>query len=45
VIEYIIQSRNTDLITKLKQLFVDLLVTGYTFYRVLPSSSGKNIEI
>lgn len=45
VVEYIIQSRNTDLITKLKQLFVDLLVTGYTFYRVLPSPSGNNIDI
>ena len=45
IVEYIIQSRETDLITKLKQLFVDLLVTGYTYYRVLPSSSGKNIQI
>ena len=45
VIEYIIQSRNTDLITKLKQLFVDLLVTGFTFYKVLPSPSGHNIQI
>ena len=45
VVEYIIQSRNTDLITKLKQLFIDLLVTGYTFYRVYPSPSGKNIQI
>ena len=45
IIEYIIQSRSTDLITKLRQLFVDLLVTGYTFYRVLPSPSGKNIQI
>ena len=45
VVEYIIQSRNIDLVTKLKQLFVDLLVTGFTFYRVLPSPSGKNIQI
>lgn len=45
VIEYIIQSRNTDLITKLKQLLIDLLVTGYTFYRVIPSPSGQNIQI
>ena len=45
IIEYIIQSRNTDLITKLKQLFVDLLVTGFTFYKVLPSPSGSNIQI
>ena len=45
VVEYIIQSRNTDLITKLRQLFVDLLVTGYNFYRVLPSPSGQNVQI
>ena len=45
IVEYIIQSRDTDLVSKLRQLFVDLLVTGYTFYRVLPSSSGKNIRI
>lgn len=45
VIEYIIQSRSTDLINKLKQLFIDLLVTGYTFYRVIPSPSGSNIKI
>ena len=45
IVEYIIQSRNIDLITKLKQLYTDLLVTGYTFFRVLPSSSGTNIKI
>ena len=45
IVEYIIQSRNVDLVTKLKQLFIDLLVSGFTFYRVLPSSSGNNIEI
>ena len=45
IVEYIIQSRNIDLVTKLKQLFIDLLVSGFTFYRVLPSSSGKNIQI
>ena len=45
VVEYIIQSRNIDLVTKLKQLFIDLLVSGFTYYRVLPSSSGKNISI
>lgn len=45
IIEYIIQSRNTDLITKLKQLYTDLLVGGYTFYRVCPSKSKHNISI
>ena len=45
IIEYIIQSRNVDLVNKLKQLFIDVLVTGYNFYRVIPSESGKNIKI
>ena len=45
VVEYIIQSRNTDLITKLRQLFIDLLVTGYNFYRVIPSPAGQNVQI
>ena len=45
IVEYIIQSRNIDLITKLRQLYVDLLTTGYTFFRVLPSSSGTNIKV
>lgn len=45
IVEYIIQSRSTDLVTKLRQLFVDLLVTGYNFYQVLPSPAGQNIKI
>lgn len=45
IIEYIIQSRNIDLINKLKQLFIDLLVTGFAFYKVGPSSSGQNIQV
>ena len=45
VVEYIIQSRNTDLITKLKQLFIDLLITGFDFYRVMPSPAGQNVQI
>ena len=45
VVEYIIQSRNTDLPTKLKQLFLDLLITGFNFYRVIPSPAGQNIQI
>lgn len=45
IIEYLIQSRNVDLVNKLRQLFIDLLVTGYTFYRVHPSPSNKNIQI
>ena len=45
VVEYLMQSRNTDLINKLRQLFLDLLVTGFNFYKVRPSSSGKNVQI
>lgn len=45
IIEYIIQSRNVDLITKLKQLYTDLLVGGYTFYKVCPSKSKNNVSI
>ena len=45
VIEYIIQSRSTDLVEKLKTLFKDLLITGYAYYRVRPSVEGNNVEI
>lgn len=45
VINYIIQSRNVDLTNKLRQLFIDLLVTGYIFYKIGKSPSGKNIKI
>ena len=45
VIQYIMQSRQTDMITKLRQLLLDLLITGYTFFKVKESSSGTNIQI
>lgn len=45
VLEYIMQSRNTDLTEKLKALFKDLLITGYAYYRVKPSPEGNNIDI
>lgn len=45
IIKYIMQSRETDMITKLRQLLTDLLITGYTFFRVKASHSGTNIEI
>lgn len=45
VIEYIMQSRTTDVYTKLKQLFIDILVSGYSFYRVGKSSKGTNVII
>lgn len=45
VIEYIMQSRATDMITVLRELLLDLLITGYTFYKVEPSPEGNNIKI
>lgn len=45
VLDYIINSRDTDLHEKFRILLLDLLITGYAFYRVLPSKSGKNINI
>lgn len=45
VIEYIIQSRDTDLMQKLRTLLLDLLVTGTTYYRVKPSPDKNNLQI
>lgn len=45
VIQYIINSRDTDLHEKLRILLLDLLITGYAFYRVLPSKSKTNVNI
>lgn len=45
VIEYIMQSRETDIVTVLRQLLLDLLVTGFTFYRVEPTVGNNNIKI
>lgn len=44
VIQYIIQSRHTDLVTKLRQLLTDILITGYCFYRAI-SKNNTNIDI
>ena len=45
ILQYIMQSSETDFITKLRQLFIDLLVTGYCYVRIKPSLSKTNIEI
>lgn len=44
VIEYLMQSRHTDIINKLRHLILDLLVSGYTFYKCKPSSNKSNVE-
>lgn len=45
VIEYIMQSRDTDMLTVLRDLLLDLLVSGYTFYKVKPTVGNNNIRI
>lgn len=45
VIEYIMQSRDTDMLTKLRTLLLDLLITGYTYFRVKPSLNNTNVKI
>lgn len=45
LVQYIMQSREIDFITKLRQLLTDLLITGYTFFRVKASPSGQNIDV
>lgn len=45
VVEYIIQSRDINLLTKLKNLLLDLLVAGMTFYQVHATRERNNLEI
>ena len=45
VIDYIMQSRDTDLMTALRHLILDLLITGYTFYKVEPTVEKNSIKI
>lgn len=45
VVEYLLQNRNIDIKTKIRTLLLDLLVTGYTFYRVVPTTNNANIQI
>lgn len=45
VIEYLIQSRATGLQAKLKDMLLDLLVTGECFYKVKPTPDETNVQI
>ena len=45
VVDYIMQSRETDIVTILRDLLLDLLITGYAFYKVSKSESGSNVRI
>lgn len=45
VVEYIMQSRDTDMMTVLRDLLLDLLITGYAFYKVEPTIGNNNVKI
>lgn len=45
VLKYCIQSKRLNLSNKLRVLLLDLLVTGYAFYRVKACPEGTNLEI
>ena len=45
VIEYLLQSRETDIKTKLKTILLDLLVSGWTFYQCKPTVGNNNVKI
>lgn len=45
VVEYLMQSKETDMLTKLKTLILDLLITGYTFFRAKPTVGNNNVTI
>jgi len=39
------QSRSTDIINKLRHLLLDILITGYSFYKVKSTPNKNNVEI
>lgn len=45
VIQYMLQSKDIDMITKLRMLLLDLLVSGYTYFQAKPTFSNNNINI
>lgn len=45
VIQYIMQSRETDFKNKQKRLLLDLLIAGYMCYRTKPSIGKNNVKI
>lgn len=45
VVEYLLQCRETDFANKLRTLILDLLITGYTFFRAIKTSSETNVQL
>lgn len=45
VVQYIMQSRQTDFKTKLRYLILDLLISGYGMFQCKPSIGNNNVAI
>ena len=45
VIEYILQSREIDIKEKLRQLCLDILISGQDYYRAFPSTANNNVQV
>lgn len=45
VLDYIMQSRDTDITTVRRDLMFDLLLTGYAYYKVVPTPENTGIRI
>ena len=45
IVQYILQSRKMDFKNKLRQILLDLLISGEAYYKVIPTSGGTNFDI
>ena len=45
IVNYLMLSRDIDFKNKMKELILDILITGETYFKVLPSSGGTNVNI
>lgn len=45
VVEYLLQSRHVDFVEKRRKLLLDLLITGWAFFRVSENIDKNNIDV
>ena len=45
IVTYLMNSRDVDFKNKMKELILDILITGETYFKVIPSTGGTNINI
>lgn len=45
VVEYILQSREVDIKDKVRQLCLDVLISGQDYFRAIPSTANNNVQV